>query len=709
MIMKESAFHTPPASSSKPSVSLYHSHLRTTFKGLCHSLSTPEAPVSQFLGIKYASVPARFRQSKLFASYPSVVDASHHGPICPQSKFSSLESELFGLSLSGEDVKELLPKTTALKHDEFECLNLNITCPAGASLSSERYPVMLWIHGGGNRGSGSSWLYDGGSIVKKSIESGKPVVLVTVNFRLGFLGFASSPAIREDNKLAGDEGVGNYGLRDQRTAMEWVHHYISDFGGDPSNVTLFGESTGAADILCHLHSTYNEHRPLFHRAIVQSPMLELDIPNVHSAGWQLSRIMCALNVHSVEDLRAVDVDQLVALNQNFRAVDDGLFFAKGWKEALYPVEVEAAPKHHIVNGHLDVPELEALSHHPDHRHLRLPHLHTSSHVRSRSRSPRPPPQHTVRSNQPLMIGDCGAESLQWTLPASLWTGPAVVRRLRAICQSLSKSTALLRAYDITSYTPADELCERILELINDARFAWPTECIARHAKAERGGKGVFRYVFDQESPQRGVPHHAVDLMYLFDTVPLPALASATPPDSFASSPDVEMSPTGSLTPSTPEMCFGSGSETSEDDVDGRMSPDYGFGGIEVDEEWGVPVVDTYAYNRVRDAIQSRWIAFAHGEAPWSPSSSLSSSHPPSSSDEKVFVFGPEGETGERSLSIFDGRRRRKVWREALEPLGMAVVQKVGVELCNGPPESSVGLVKVKVKMNPMKNTSDCLA
>ncbi|KAH8101803.1 Alpha/Beta hydrolase protein [Cristinia sonorae] len=685
----------------KPIVAVHHTTLNTTFHGLTHHLSTPESPISQFLGVKYADVPARFRQSRLHSSYPAVVDATHHGPICPQSKYSNLEAEMFGLSLSAGEFAELLPKTP-FEHDEFECLNLNITTPAGAS-SHSNLPVMLWIHGGGNRGSGSSWLYDGGSLVRKSIETGKPIVLVTINYRLGLLGFASSPQLKEDNKAAGDEGVGNYGLRDQRTAMEWVHNYIAEFGGDPSNVTLFGESTGAADILCHLHSNFNEHMPLFRRVIMQSPMLELDIPTVHSAGWQLSRTMGSLNIHTVDDLRTVEVEKLIAMGLNVRAVDDGFFFSPGWKAAMYPPEAKPAT-HHVVNGHLDIPELELLAHHPDHRrhyHHRTPH----SHSRSRSASPRATP--TVRATQPIMIGDCGAESLQWTLPASLWTGAGLVRRLRAICQSLPKSTALLRAYDITSYTPADELCDHVLELINDARFAWPTECIARYAKQERGGKDVWRYVFDQESPSRGVPHNAVDLMYLFDTVPLPTLASATPPDSFAASP-MEVSPAGSLTPSTPDMCFGSGSESSEDEVDitadGRVSPDYGFGAEDArDDEWGLPIVDTYSYNRVRDAIQTRWITFAYGEAPWSSPSTLpSASASSSSATEKVYVFGPEGETGERSMSIFDGRRRRKVWKEALEPLGMGVVQKVAVELCNGPPESNSGLVKVKVKANLAK-------
>jgi len=100
-----------------------------------------------------------------------------------------------------------------------------------------------------------------------------------------------------------------------------------------------------------------------------------------------------------------------------------------------------------------------------------------------------------------------------------------------------------------------------------------------------------------------------------------------------------------------------------------LSTDSGF----VDD-WGVPAVDDYTYSRVRDAVQERWIAFAYGEAPWS--------------EDKVYVFGPEGEVGERSMSIFDGRRRTQVWKEALEPLGMHLVQKVGTELSNGPPLSS---------------------
>ena len=458
--------------------------------------------------------------------------------------------------------------------------------------------------------------------------------------------------------------------------MEWVNKYISAFGGDPSNVTLFGEGTGATDILCHLNSIANERAPLFHRAIAQSMVLDLDIPNVSSAGWQLSKLMSSFRAQTVEEMRAIDVNRLVSLGLSIRATDDGFFFRKGWRDSIYPEEpddchlaaaAQVAATHRVVNGHLDVPELQALSQHSHHHHHHH-HLHSASRSRSRTRSPHPKMHPHHDSNQPLIIGDCGAESMLWTLPASLWTPTGVVRRIRAVCQSLSKSNALLRAYDIGSNTPADELTERILELINDARFAWPIDRIAKTAKHERGGKNVWRYVFDQESPSRGIPHHAIDLMYLFDTVPVPSLSSiAAPPETFELSPEISRPGT----PATPEMVYGSDSSSE----DGRMSPDYGFDSV-VDDDWGVPMVDEYSYSRVRDAIHSRWVAFAYGEAPWN--------------DEKVFVFGPEGETGERSTSIFAGRRRTQMWKDAFDPLGLQVIQKVGMELSNGPTLSTKG-------------------
>ncbi|TBU29371.1 carboxylesterase [Dichomitus squalens] len=628
-----------------PEPVVLHEDLKTTFTGVVHQVSTPDAPVHQYRGIKYATIPARFRQSNLLTRYPPVTDCSRHGPICPQPSFKSVEEELFNLT------EDCIPNQ-ALEQSEFECLNLNITCPANVTPDSY-LPVMLWIHGGGNRGSGANWVTDAGPIVQKSIQVGKPVVVVSINFRLGLLGFAASAALREDNVAAGDEGVGNYGLRDQRRAMEWVHRFIQPFGGNPNNVTLFGESTGAGDILCHLHSAANEVAPLFHRSIIQSAIIDLEVPTVHSAGWELGKMLSTFRVQTVDQMRHIPVDKLVLLGQNVRAVDDGVFFRRGWTGSLVsePEDDSSAAHHeHHSEAHL-VLGLNGHSH-----HLKVVHHHTDSRSHSHTRTP-----HPFHIRQPLIIGDCGAESLLWSLPASLWTAAGVVKRIRAICQSLTKANTILRSYDINAATPADELPDRLLELINDTRFAWPTEMLASSLRSARGGHGVWRYVFDQEGPSRGVPHHAVDLMYLFDNVPLPSLSSP----SFY---DCDLVP-------DENGCYYSSDDDSDDEcmITKCTSREDGAR-YDYDADWAMPVVDDWTYSRVRNTIQERWLAFAYGEAPWR--------------EDKVYVFGPEGETGERSMRIFQARRRTQVWKEALEPLGTSLVQKLGVELCNGPPADS---------------------
>ncbi|KAK7464632.1 hypothetical protein VKT23_005840 [Stygiomarasmius scandens] len=549
------------------------------------------------------------------------------------------------------------------KHNEFECLNLNITCPAGLN-SHSHIPVMVWVHGGGDRGCGSSWVYDGGALVRKSVLLGKPVIMVTFNFRLGLFGFASGTQLREDNRSVGEEGVGNYGLRDQRKLLEWLHYYIADFGGDPHNITLFGESTGAADIIYHLLSAENETRPLFHRAIVQSAVIDYDLPDAASAGWQLSRLMSTLHVSTIDQLRHLDADQLVKFGQTLRVVDDGVFLRHGWKDSLIP---ENAHKHH---------------HHSEH-HFSAPKAAARSSRSSQSRSrvrPSSTPSGSVSIRlpshlQPLIIGDCAGDSLLWSTPISYWTAAGVTRRLKAICTSLSKANGLLHAYDISSYTPDEEIGDHVLELVNDARIAWPTECFANNARTLRGGRGVWRYVFDQEGPIRPIPHHAVDLMYLFDNVSLPDSNSTRSGDEPSSS-------TMSLAGSSPDDMWPESFTFDDDAEEVKYSSvakgDVDIEAMEVDYEgrdfssaWAIPMVDEYSYTRVRDTMQERWLSFAHGEAPWN--------------EDKIFVFGPEGETGERTKWIFDGRRRKKVWRETLEPLGMQLVQKVGVELSRGPP------------------------
>jgi para-nitrobenzyl esterase len=149
-----------------------------------------------------------------------------------------------------------------------DCLYLNVWSPEPAP---DRAPVMMWIHGGGNfSGAAGISVPLSGSFGEEQLwfdgqyfASRNNVVLVTINYRLGPFGFFAHPA------LAGEgEPVGNQGMLDQRMALQWIRDNIAEFGGDPDNVTIFGESAGAGDVCYHVASPGS--RGLFHRAVSQS-------------------------------------------------------------------------------------------------------------------------------------------------------------------------------------------------------------------------------------------------------------------------------------------------------------------------------------------------------------------------------------------------------------------------------------------------------
>lgn len=160
------------------------------------------------------------------------------GPECPQPQLATAGTR------------------SSATQDE-DCLYLNVW--AEASPAAKR-PVMVWIHGGGMVvGSGSRSFYDGAAFARAG------VVLVTINYRLGPLGFFAHPAL---GATSPDGTSGNQGLKDQVAALRWVHDNIASFGGDPGNVTIFGESAGAASVCWLL--VVPEAKGLFQRAIAES-------------------------------------------------------------------------------------------------------------------------------------------------------------------------------------------------------------------------------------------------------------------------------------------------------------------------------------------------------------------------------------------------------------------------------------------------------
>ena len=137
-----------------------------------------------------------------------------------------------------------------------DCLFLNVTRPIGAA---DELPVMVWIHGGGFiNGTGSLPVYNSPALVKRG------VVLVTLNYRLGRLGFFAHPALTAES----GEQIANYGLLDQIAALEWVQDNIAGFGGDPDNVTIFGESAGGMSVNALMSSPAADG--LFDQAVSES-------------------------------------------------------------------------------------------------------------------------------------------------------------------------------------------------------------------------------------------------------------------------------------------------------------------------------------------------------------------------------------------------------------------------------------------------------
>ncbi len=203
---------------------------------------TGEAAI--FKGIPYAAPPVgklRWAPPAPPAPWTAPRDATAFGPICPQP-------------INADGTPNSGGATGATSED---CLFLNVWTPS----ISGKAPVMVWLHGGGNTtGAGSLGAYDGSAFVRDG------VVLVSINYRLGALGFFAHPALTK--AAAPDEPLATYGLMDQVAALKWVKRNIAAFGGDPANVTVFGESAGGIDIITLL--TANSARGLLAKAIVES-------------------------------------------------------------------------------------------------------------------------------------------------------------------------------------------------------------------------------------------------------------------------------------------------------------------------------------------------------------------------------------------------------------------------------------------------------
>ncbi len=274
---------------------------------------------------------------------------------------------------------------------------------------------MVWIHGGGYiKGAGSRWILDPARLVRHSAEIGKPILVVSINYRLGMFGFAASPLLATSEK---GSGTGNNGLYDQLNALKWIQKHISAFGGNPRQVTVGGEGKGASSVhALILHGAGKGHKPLIHQAVLQSGICPPALPKLWQQDMEFRRVLANLklstNVAGIEAIRNIfPAEKLVQASANVKVspTDNGTFFPR----STFPL--------------------------------------TSS------------PSLGI---QALLLGDTHNESSPYIRPASLWTSGSLNKRIRALLQSPYKSD-VLRAFEVDEDSEAregrDEMAERVGE------------------------------------------------------------------------------------------------------------------------------------------------------------------------------------------------------------------------------------------------------
>ena len=303
--------------------------------------------VNYFLGIPFAEAPIgdlRWKAPKPAKKWVGVREVTDSGPACMQptdtgnNLFLELMLDGFGLAWHEKLIVNIFAFFAPSSEYSEDCLFLNVVAPKLA----KNLPVMFWIHGGASRyGSG------GESIYLSSKFAEKEVILVTTNYRLGSLGWFAHPKLSEESV---NNVSGNYGSLDMIAALEWVKNNIEAFGGDPNNVTIFGESAGGQAVGTLLSSPFS--KGLFHKAISQSGSGIFTTRKLRNKTPDLSgeEIGLALAAHfgvendksALKNLRNIPATEFMQLSDPFKdqelignmaQVSDGYYFPYSFHEA----------------------------------------------------------------------------------------------------------------------------------------------------------------------------------------------------------------------------------------------------------------------------------------------------------------------------------------------------------------------------------------
>jgi len=391
-----------------------------------------------FRGIPYAVPPVgplRWRAPEPMPRWKGVRNADNFGPACYQP-------------MAPAGVYTNAPAVMS-----EDCLYLNIWAPQDA----KKAPVLVWIHGGALTGGFShESLYNGAKMAARG------VILVSINYRLGVLGFLAHPELSAESPL---KTSGNYGLLDQIEALRWVQRNIAAFGGDPSNVTIAGESAGGLSVMYLMAAP--AARGLFAKAIAESaymismPALKERANGTPSAEETGMTVMTKLHAHSIADLRALNGAAMTVLAS-----------AVGYAPWM------------TVDGQI------------------IPHQLADTFDRGE------------QAPVPLLAGFNSGEirSLRVLAPPAPATAADYEKAIRAKYADLADE--FLRLY------PSADYAESILKTTRDGLYGWTAERLAR--KQTGLGQPAYLYLFDHGYPDEEAANlhgfHGSELPYVFGTL-----------------------------------------------------------------------------------------------------------------------------------------------------------------------------------------------
>jgi para-nitrobenzyl esterase len=271
-----------------------YQNIKTQYGTISGKLS-PDGTVKIFMGIPFAAAPVgdlRWKAPQPAEKWDGIKQCTENPPSAMQHKPQPFMMWSQEFITPAEPISE-------------DCLYLNVW--TSAKKVDEKLPVIVWIHGGGfSGGSGTVPLYNGEAMARKGI------VFVTVNYRLGMFGFLATPELSAENE---NNVSGNYGILDQIAALKWVKENIANFGGNPHNVTIDGQSAGSMSVNCLLVSPFA--KGLFHRAIAQSGTLisgdrpiSATLQNAEQIG---AKILEDANIPNVAALRTLPADSILKI------------------------------------------------------------------------------------------------------------------------------------------------------------------------------------------------------------------------------------------------------------------------------------------------------------------------------------------------------------------------------------------------------------